>query len=73
MPRFALVVHKTVRMLSKTHILLSINYSTVITQPEAPTDYKNILLKRVSLVHNQKLGRKTSCKNAFKVANLGIV
>ena len=68
MPRFALVVHKTVRMLSKTLISLSINCSTAVTQPEASTDYKNILLKRVSLVHNQKLGRKTSCKNALEVA-----
>ena len=66
MPRLALVVHKTVRTSSKAHILSSINFSTVIAQLEAPTDYKNILLKRVSLDHNQKPGRKTSCKKCIQ-------
>ena len=39
-----------------------------MTQLEAPTEYKNILPKRVSHDHNQKPGQKTSCKNACKIA-----
>ena len=39
-----------------------------MTQLEAPTEYKNILPKRVSHKHNQKPGWKTSGNDAGNVA-----